>query len=281
MEQVQVGNYNTLKVSRKVDFGFYLEDGGDGILLPTRFAPKGLKIGDEITVFVYHDSDNRLIATTQKAKACVGEVVKMKAVAVTRQGAFLDWGLMKDLFVPASKQLGGMREGGEYLVKLYIDEMTGRVAATEKLEQSLSNDQLTVKEMDQVDLLVYRKSELGFVVIINNLHTGIIHQNEIFGDVQIGDKLKGFIKKILPANKIDVVLGKPGFQKVEDEAGKIIRLLEENNGYLPYNDKSAPEEIYDYFGMSKKTFKMTTGNLYKQRRLEFTQTGIKLLEQGT
>ena len=280
MEQVQVGNYNTLKVSRKVDFGFYLEDGGDGILLPTRFAPKGLKIGDEITVFVYHDSDNRLIATTQKAKACVGEVVKMKAVAVTRQGAFLDWGLMKDLFVPASKQLGGMREGGEYLVKLYIDEMTGRVAATEKLEQSLSNDQLTVKEMDQVDLLVYRKSELGFVVIINNLHTGIIHQNEIFGDVQIGDKLKGFVKKILPGNKIDVVLGKPGFQKVEDEAGKIIRLLEENNGYLPYHDKSAPEEIYEFFGMSKKTFKMTTGNLYKQKRIEFTQTGIKLLDQS-
>lgn len=280
MEQVQVGNYNTLKVSRKVDFGFYLEDGGDGILLPTRFAPKGLKIGDEITVFVYHDSDNRLIATTQKAKACVGEVVKMKAVAVTRQGAFLDWGLMKDLFVPASKQLGGMRVGGEYLVKLYIDEMTGRVAATEKLEQSLSNDQLTVKEMDQVDLLVYRKSELGFVVIINNLHTGIIHQNEIFGDVQIGDKLKGFVKKILPGNKIDVVLGKPGFQKVEDEAGKIIRLLEANDGYLPYNDKSTPEEIYEFFGMSKKTFKMATGNLYKQRKLEFTQTGIKLLEQA-
>ncbi len=277
MEPVLVGRYNILKVSRKVDFGFYLDNGEDGILLPTRFAPRGLKIGDELTVFVYHDSDNRLIATTQKAKASVGDIVKMKAVAVTRQGAFLDWGLMKDLFVPASKQLGGMREGGEYLVKLYIDEMTGRVAATEKLEQLLSNEQLTVKEMDQVDLLVYRKSELGFVVIINNLHTGIVHQNEIFGDIQIGDKLKGFIKKILTGNKIDVVLGKPGFQKVEDEAGKLLRLLEENNGYLPYNDKSAPEDIYDFFGMSKKTFKMTTGNLYKQRKIEFTQTGIKML----
>jgi len=279
MEPVLVGRYNTLKVSRKVDFGFYLDNGEDGILLPTRFAPKSLKIGDELNVFVYHDSDNRLIATTQTAKACVGDIVKMKAVAVTRQGAFLDWGLMKDLFVPASKQLGGMREGGEYLVKLYIDEMTGRVAATEKLEQLLSNDQLTVKEMDQVDLLVYRKSELGFVVIINNLHTGIIHQNEIFGDIQIGDKLKGFVKKILVGNKIDVVLGKPGFQKVEDEAEKLVRLLNENNGYLPYNDKSAPEAIYDFFGMSKKTFKMTTGNLYKQRKIEFTQTGIKLLEE--
>ncbi|MBW0176329.1 S1-like domain-containing RNA-binding protein [Sediminibacterium sp.] len=278
MEPVLVGRYNTLKVSRKVDFGFYLDNGEEGILLPTRFAPKGLRIGDEITVFVYHDSDNRLIATTQKAKACVGEIVKMKAVAVTRQGAFLDWGLMKDLFVPASKQLGGMREGGEYLVKLYIDEMTGRVAATEKLEQLLSNDTLTVKELDQVDLLVYRKSELGYVVIINNLHTGIIHTSEIFSDIEIGDHLKGFVKTILPGNKIDVVLGKPGFQKVEDEAGKVLRLLAENNGYLPYNDKSAPEDIYEFFGMSKKTFKMTTGNLYKQRKIEFTQTGIKALD---
>lgn len=278
MPLVAVGQYNTLKVSRKVDFGFYLEDGADGILLPTRFAPKGLKAGDEINVFVYHDSDNRLIATTQKAKACVGEIVKMKAVAVTRQGAFLDWGLMKDLFVPASKQLGGMRVGGEYLVKLYIDEMTGRVAATEKIEQLLSNDSLTVKELDKVDLLVYRSSELGFVVIINNLHTGILHQNEIFQPIRVGDTLKGFVKAILPGNKIDVVLGKPGFQKVEDEAAKMIRLLQENDGYLPYHDKSDPEAIYAFFGMSKKTFKMTTGNLYKQRKIEFTPTGIRLLD---
>lgn len=279
MEPVLVGRYNTLKVSRKVDFGFYLEDGDEGILLPTRFVPKGLRIGDEINVFVYHDSDNRLIATTQKAKACVGEIAKMKAVAVTRQGAFLDWGLMKDLFVPASKQLGGMREGGEYLVKLYIDEMTGRVAATEKIEQLLSNDQLTVKELDQVDLLVYRKSELGYVVIINNVHTGILHSNEIFQELEIGDKLKGFVKTILIGNKIDVVIGKPGFQKVEDEGAKILRLLQENDGYLPYHDKSAPEEVYAFFGMSKKTFKMTTGSLYKQRKIEFTQTGIKLIEE--
>lgn len=279
MEPVLVGRYNTLKVSRKVDFGFYLEDGDEGILLPTRFVPKGLRIGDEINVFVYHDSDNRLIATTQKAKACVGEIAKMKAVAVTRQGAFLDWGLMKDLFVPASKQLGGMREGGEYLVKLYIDEMTGRVAATEKIEQLLSNDQLTVKELDQVDLLVYRKSELGYVVIINNVHTGVLHSNEIFQELEIGDKLKGFVKTILIGNKIDVVIGKPGFQKVEDEGAKILRLLQENDGYLPYHDKSAPEEVYAFFGMSKKTFKMTTGSLYKQRKIEFTQTGIKLIEE--
>lgn len=279
MDPVQVGQYNTLKVSRKVDFGFYLDDGGEGILLPKRFAPRTLRIGDEINVFVYHDSDNRLIATTQKAKACVGEIVKMKCISVTGLGAFLDWGLMKDLFVPKSKQLGGMREGAEYLVKLYIDEQTGRVAATEKIESLLSNEALTVKEKDIVDLLAYRQSELGWVMIINNIHTGILHSNEIYTSLHIGDKMKGFIKTIRPDNKIDVVLGKPGFQKVEDEAGKIIRLLEENHGYLPYHDKSDPQEIYDFFGMSKKTFKMTTGTLYKQKKIAFTKTGIQLLEQ--
>ncbi len=279
METVKVGQYNTLKVSRKVEFGFYLEDGAEGILLPKRFAPSQLNIDDEIEVFVYHDSDNRLIATTQKPKAVVGEIAKMKVVSVTKQGAFLDWGLMKDLFVPASKQVSGMRLGGEYLVMLYIDEMTGRVAATEKVENLMRNEDLTVKEMEQVDLLVYRTSELGYVMIINNKHIGILHGNEVFQQLEIGDKVKGFIKKIRPDNKIDLILGKPGYTKVEDEGAKILRLLNENNGYLPYNDKSDPTDIYAFFGMSKKAFKMTTGNLYKQKKIQFTQTGIQLIEQ--
>lgn len=278
MDPIAVGQYNTLRVSRKVDFGFYLDDGGEGILLPKRFAPRTLRVGDELKVFVYHDSDNRLIATTQTPKAVVGDIVKMKAISITGLGAFLDWGLMKDLFVPKSKQLGGMREGVEYLVKLYIDEMTGRVAATEKLESLLSNDELTIKEKDIVELLAYRESELGYVMIINNKHTGILHTNEIYTNIKIGEKYQGFIKTIRPDNKIDVVLGKPGFQKVEDEAEKILRLLKENDGYLPYNDKSDPKEIYDFFGMSKKTFKMTTGGLYKQQKIAFAKTGIQLIE---
>ncbi len=279
MNEVLVGQYNTLKVSRKVDFGFYMEDGAEGILLPKRFAPRTLRVGDELTVFVYHDSDNRLIATTQKAKAVVGEIVKMKCISVTSLGAFLDWGLMKDLFVPKSKQISGMHEGGEYLVKLYIDEQTGRVAATEKIESLMGNEELTVKEKDIVELLVYRQSELGYVMIINNKHTGLLHSNEIYTSLHIGDKMEGFIKTIRPDNKIDVVLGKPGYQKVEDETGKILRLLSENNGYLPYHDKSDPQEIYDFFGMSKKVFKMTTGNLYKQQKIAFTKTGIQLTTQ--
>ena len=275
---IKVGDYNVLKVLRDADFGFYLDDGAEGILLPKRFVPEGLKVGDEIKVFIYHDSEGRLIATTQHPKGVVGDIVKMKAVTVTNQGAFLDWGLMKDIFVPKSKQLSGMRQGAEYLVKIYIDEQTGRVAATEKIEPFLSNENLIVKEKDIVDLVVYRRTDIGYVVIINNKHTGVLHSNEIYQKITVGDKMKGFIKTIRPENKIDVVIGRPGYNRVEDETEKILRLLNENNGYLPYHDKSNPEEIYDFFGMSKKAFKMATGNLYKQQKIEFTKTGIKLIE---
>ncbi|HEX8676765.1 MAG TPA: S1-like domain-containing RNA-binding protein [Segetibacter sp.] len=275
---IKVGDYNVLKVLREADFGFYLDDGAEGVLLPKRFVPEGLKVGHEIKVFIYHDSEGRLIATTQQPKGVVGEIVKLKAITVTNQGAFLDWGLMKDIFVPKSKQLGGMREGAEYLVKIYVDEQTGRVAATEKIEPFLSNENLTVKEMDIVDLVVYRRTDIGYLVIINNKHTGVLHFNEIYQNIGVGDKLKGFIKAIRPENKIDVVAGRPGYNRVEDEAEKILRLLNENNGYLPYHDKSDPDEIYNFFGISKKAFKMATGSLYKQQKITFTKTGIKLLE---
>jgi predicted RNA-binding protein (virulence factor B family) len=275
---IKVGDYNVMKVLREVDFGFYLDDSAEGILLPKRFVPTGLAVGNEIKVFVYHDSEGRLLATTQQPKGVVGEIVKLKAVTVTNQGAFLDWGLMKDIFVPKSKQLGGMREGAEYLVKIYIDEQTGRVAATEKIEPFLSNETLTVEENESVDLTVYRRTDIGYLVIINNKHTGVLHFNEIYQSIGVGDKMKGFIKKIRPDNTIDVVIGKQGYERVEDEAGKILRLLNENNGYLPYHDKSDPDEIYEFFGMSKKAFKMAVGTLYKQQKISLAKTGIKLLE---
>jgi predicted RNA-binding protein (virulence factor B family) len=281
---IKVGQYNTLKIIREVDFGVYLDDGEEGLLLPKRFVPKNVKIGDELTVFIYHDGDERLIATTQQPKGIVGDIKKLRCVSTTAQGAFLDMGLMKDIFVPKSKQVMSMRANGDYLVKIYIDEQTGRLAATEKFAASLSNQIITVKELEIVDLIVYRRTDIGYVVIVNNTHTGVLHHNEIYRTIGVGDEFKGFIKKIYPDTKhpengwlIDVAAGKPGYSRVEDETEKILRLLKENNGYLPYYDKSTPDEIYAFFSMSKKTFKMTTGNLYKQKKISFEKTGIKLL----
>jgi len=274
---INVGNYNTLKVLRYTDFGVYLDDGAEGVLLPKRYVPEDIKAGDELNVFIYHDSEDRLIATTLRPKGVVGDIVLLNCVATTRQGAFLDWGLMKDIFVPKSQQVLDMYPEKKYLVRIYIDEQTGRIAASEKIEQYLSNESLTVKELEVVNLVVYRKTEIGYMMIINNQHLGLLHNNEVFRNMSVGDAMQGFIKKIYPDNKIDVVVGKPGYNKVEDETEKILRLLHENNGYLPYHDKSDPGEIYSFFGMSKKTFKMTTGNLYKNRKIIFTQTGIKLV----
>lgn len=279
---VQVGQYNTLKVIRKTDFGFYLDDGSEGILLPKRFAPARIKAGDEVKVFIYHDSENRLIATTQQPKGVVGDIVKLKAVSVTHQGAFMDWGLMKDIFVPKSQQVSFMRKGGDYLVKIYIDEQTGRVAATERIERQLNNERLTVKEGNEVTLIPFRKTEIGYSVIINGVHIGMLYYDDVFTEMELGDKMQGYIKKIRPDNKIDVMPGKAGYEKVEGETEKVLRLLKENGGFLPYHDKSDPEDIYKVFGMSKKTFKMTLGNLYKQQKIELVEGGIKLLNlQGT
>ena len=281
---VKMGEYNLMKVIKEKSMGVFLDDGAEGILLPKRFVPQGTKIGDELNVFLYFDSEDRPIATTQKPFGVLGDIVKLKVVNVTHQGAFLDWGLMKDLFIPKSKMKNFMVKNGEYLVKIVVDEKTGRLAATEKLEPFLSNESLSVKEKEVVDLVVYRQTDIGYEVIINNIHKGIVHNNEIYRDISIGDKFKGFIKNILPDKKtgaylIDVAAGKPGYERVEDEAQKILRLLNENDDYLPYHDKSSPEEIYPFFQMSKKTFKMTLGNLYKQGKITFTKTGIQLIEK--
>src|SRR6201999_2904222 len=215
---IQVGQYNTLKVKKELSFGLILEDGKEGILLPTRFVPKGARPGDTLEVFLYHDGEDRLIATTQHPKGKLGDIVRLRAVSATPQGAFLDWGLMKDLFVPKSKQLVGMRPGGDYLVKIYLDDQTGRLAATEKIEPFLGNKDFGGKEKDMFQLIAYRRTDIGYVVIIDNRYTGVLHFNEIFRDIAIGDSFPGFIKKILPAEQapsgeteIDVVGGKPGY----------------------------------------------------------------------
>ena len=279
---VKIGQYNLMKVLKEKPMGVFLDDGQSGILLPKRFVPPGTKVGDTLKVFLYHDSEDRVIATTQEPYGVLGDLVKLKAVSVGPQGAFLDWGLIKDLLLPSSRQVSFIRKGGEYLVKIMMDEKTGRLYATEKIDAFLSNKNIEVHEKAIVDLIVYRKTDLGFVVIINNKHTGLLYFNELFRPLQPGDRLTGFIKKIYPPNEqgdclIDVGVGKPGYERVAGEEKKILALLQEANGYLPYHDKSSPEEIYAVFGMSKKTFKMTIGKLYKERKLDITESGIKLL----
>ena len=280
MSTINVGQFNIMRVDRKVDFGFYMDDGAEGILLPKRFVPSGLQVDDRISVFVYHDSDNRLIATTQEPFAVVGDIAALKVVALTNQGAFLDWGLMKDLFVPVSQQLSSMRLGGKYLVKLYLDKQTGRVAATEKIDNQISNDVLTVKEGDKVKLQVYRESDIGYVVIVNQVHQGLVYKNEVFTHLHIGQMIEeGFVKKIREDNKLDIGIGKQGVEKLDDDQLKLIQLLKLHKGFLPYHDKSSPEDIYAFFGISKKAFKMNVGMLYKAKKIAIEDGGIRLVPE--
>ena len=281
MSTINVGQFNLMRVDRKVDFGFYMDDGAEGILLPKRFVPSGLQVDDTISVFVYHDSDNRLIATTQEPFAVVGDIAALKVVAITKQGAFLDWGLMKDLFVPVSQQLSSMRLGGKYLVKLYLDKQTGRVAATEKIDNQISNEILTVKEGEKVKLQVYRESDIGYVVIVNQVHQGLVYKNEVFTHLHIGQMIEeGFVKKIREDNKLDIGIGKQGVKKLDDDQVKLIQLLKLHKGFLPYHDKSSPEDIYAFFGISKKAFKMNVGMLYKAKKITIEDGGIRLIPEA-
>ncbi len=273
------GYYHILPVARIVDFGAYLTGDGDEILLPKRYMPAGIQEGDEIKVFVYHDNEGRLIATTDKPVATVGEIAMMEVADVTAQGAFLKWGIMKDVFIPIALQDRRMRPGEKRLVRLFTDERTGRVTATEKIDKYLSNYDLSVKENEEVDITVFQLTDIGYKVIVNNRHIGVIHYNEVFRDMEPGEKLRGFIKTIRPGNKLDVSPGTRGYARVQNEEERILEMLRNNSGYLPFNDKSDPDEIYSRFGISKRSFKVALGALYKKRLIAFTQTGIQLTDE--
>lgn len=277
---LQAGKYYKLEIVKFVEFGAYLDAEGTEVLLPKRYVPEKAKEGDEVDVFLYHDNDSRLIATTDKPLAIVGEVALLKVADKNKQGAFMEWGIMKDVFLPLSQQRSHIHEGHYYLVYLYIDEMTGRVAATEKFEKYLDNEELTVKEKEEAELLIWDKTDIGYKVIINNKHTGVLHFSDVFRELEYGEKLKGFVKTIRTDNKIDVMMGERGYKRIGSEAEQILQLLSENDNYLPYNDKSDPQAIYDFFGISKKAFKMAVGTLYKQRLIELTKTGIKRTEEA-
>lgn len=275
---LKIGDYNELEVSKEMDFGVYLDSDEGEILLPKKYVPEGLTQGDRINVFIYKDSEDRLIATTKEPKARVGDIAYLEVKDTNRYGAFLDWGLDKDLLVPFSEQKIRMTAGNSYFVKVYFDEESKRVAATQKINRYLLKDISDLNEGDEVDLLVYKFTELGISVIINNKYMGVVYKNDIFIKIDIGDKLKGFISKIREDGKIDVSIRKRGFNKVLDSTDVIIKKLQEAGGFLPLTDKTSPQVIEETLEMSKSAFKKSIGMLYKQRKIEITDSGIKLTE---
>ena len=274
---VNIGKYNTLKIVKTVDFGVYL-DGGDGleILLPTRYVPKEVKIGDDIEVFIYHDNEGRLIATTAKPLAQVGEFQFMEVKSVNKTGAFLEWGLMKDLLVPFKEQKIRMKEGRWYLVYVHVDHITGRIVASAKIDKYLDNIIPEYTFNQEVNLLVADDTEIGYKVIINNTHWGLVYHNEIFQRLEKGDHIKGYIKEVREDEKIDVSLTPLGYQKVEGIAKTILESLKVQGGYIAVHDKSEPDVIYSLFRCSKKAFKQAIGALYKQKLILIEPQGIRL-----
>ena len=276
---VEIGKYNTLKIVKDLDFGVYL-DGGDDleILLPARYVPRNVKPGDEVEVFIYHDNEGRIIATTAKPLAIVGEFQWMECKSVNDMGAFLEWGLMKDLLVPFREQKMPMREGKWYLVYVHLDHVTKRIVASARVDKFLDNVPPVYEFNQEVDLLVADETEIGYKVIINNLHWGLVYHNEIYRRLERGEHLKGYIKEVREDEKIDVSLTRLGYEKVEGIAGIILDALKVQNGFLPVHDKSPAEEIYSLFGCSKKSFKQASGALYKQKLISIEPTGIRLIE---
>jgi predicted RNA-binding protein (virulence factor B family) len=275
-----IGQYAELKVAKLVDFGVFLEGEDEAlILLPNQYVPPKTQIDDKIKVFIYRDSEDRIIATTLTPKATVGEFAVLKVKSVTNVGAFLDWGLAKDLLVPFSEQRDKMQVDLSYLVYIYLDNTTGRIVATAKIEKILRENEISYKEGDEVDILIGKRSDLGFQVLINDDALGMVYKNEVFGHLKMGDKRKAYIKKIRPDGKIDVSLQQQGYTNEVPKSGQLILdLLKEEEGFLPLNDKSSPEDIYYSLKMSKKNFKKAIGLLYKQKLITIEDTGIYLVQ---
>ncbi len=274
---IEIGKYNTLRVVKVVDFGVYLDGEERGeILLPNEYVPKDCFPEDYLKVFVYFDSEDRIIATTEVPNIRVGEFAWMKVVSTSSVGAFLDWGLRKDLLVPFREQRDRMEEGKSYLVYAYVDESSDRIVATAKIEKYLDNVPVEYKTGQEVDVLIARKSDMGYNVIVDNLHWGLVYRNEVFRPLKLGQKLKGYIKGIRKDDKIDITLQKKGYDRVDAIVEKILEKLEDNGGVLDVSDKTAPEIIYNLFECSKKDYKKAIGTLFKEKKIELTDTEIKL-----
>ncbi|MFV0520934.1 MAG: S1 RNA-binding domain-containing protein [Mangrovibacterium sp.] len=275
---IALGSVNELEVVKKVDFGVYLDGGQSGeILMPLRYVPENCEIGDQLEVFVYLDGEERLVATTEEPFAQVGDFAFLEVMQVTDFGAFLDWGVLKQLFVPFREQQTRMEVGRKYVVYVYVDDMSERIMASSKLDKFVDNLPIDYEAGEKVSLLIAGKTELGYKAIIDNSHWGLIFNNEVFKPIRIGDTFDGYIKNIREDEKIDLSLTREGYQKVEGIAGDIIEKLKAAGGFLPIHDKSSPELIVKTFGISKKNFKKAVGSLYKERLISIEADGIKLM----
>ena len=277
---LRAGRIQTLTVSRISDYGLYLADEEQNeVLLPNRYISLTDKPGDEKEVFLYHDSEDRLVATTETPLLRVGEAGYLRVVDKTAHGAFLDWGLYgKDLFLPNRNQQGGIIAGRSYIVYLYEDSVTGRCVATCKLKSFINNDIITVAPRQEVDLLVASESPIGYRVIINNRHWGMLYRNQLFRPIAVGDRTKGYVRKLTEDNRIDVSLQQEGFAQVKDSAEVLLQLVRDNGGFLPLNDDSAPEEVNRLTQTSKKVFKRSLGMLLKRGAVTVDEQGIKINE---
>ena len=275
---LRAGRIQKLTVSRISDYGLYLADEEQNeVLLPNRYISLTDKPGDEKEVFLYHDSEDRLVATTETPLLRVGEAGYLRVVDKTAHGAFLDWGLYgKDLFLPNRNQQGGIIAGRSYIVYLYEDSITGRCVATCTLKSFINNDSITVAPRQEVDLLVASESPIGYRVIINNRHWGMLYRNQLFRPIAVGDRTKGYVRKLTEDNRIDVSLQQEGFAQVKDSAEVLLQLVRDNGGFLPLNDDSAPEEVNRLTQTSTKVFKRSLGMLLKRGAVSVDEQGIKI-----
>lgn len=277
---IELGKFNRLKVVKQVDFGMYLDDDVEGeILLPKRYVPQDCKVGDELDVFIYLDNEERLVATTQEPLVQVGQFACLEVAWVNQYGAFLNWGLMKDLFVPFSEQKMKMQVGKRYVVHVHLDEESYRIVASAKVDRYLSKEKADYVPGQEVEVLIWQKTDLGFKAIIENRFGGLLYDSEIFQPLHAGMRLKAYVKQVRDDGKIDLMLQKPGAGKVDDFAKTLLEHIRNNGGRTPLNDKTPAEEIYAMFGVSKKTFKKAVGDLYKKRLVVLQDDGIVLAKE--
>ena len=277
MGHVKLGRYNQLEVVKKVEFGVYLDGDEDGeILLPKKYVPEDCEEGDMLNVFIYLDMEERLVATTLQPYAQVGDFACLEVAWVNEYGAFLDWGLMKDLFVPFREQKVKMQKGRRYVVHIHVDEESYRIMASAKVERYLSDERPEYQPGEEVEVMVWQRTDLGYKVIVDNKFSGMLFHNEVFRQLEIGMKLSAYIKQVRPDGKIDLELQKAGFHKVDDFAEVLLQYIRDNGGRTSINDKTDAETIYDAFGVSKKTFKKTVGDLYRKRLIVLEDGGIRL-----